>query len=136
MSMYLEHANMTVKSIDEATRILGAAFPDFRVRGGGEFRGRRWMHFGNDTTYLALNEYPDGVKEESDYAREGVNHLGFVVTDLDGIDERLQALGYSSNPEFQEEGEYRRRHYYYDKNGVEWEFVEYSTDDVSKRNNY
>ena len=39
MSIYLEHANITVKSIDEATRLLGAAFPDFAVRGGGEFRG-------------------------------------------------------------------------------------------------
>lgn len=136
MSVYLEHANITVRSIDEATRLLGTAFPDFRVRGGGEFRGRKWIHFGNEQTYLALNEYPTAEGEEKDYSRTGLNHMGFVVDDLDGIDQRLQAIGYKLDEEFQEEGEFRRRHYYCDGNNMEWEFVEYLSEDPAIRNNY
>ncbi|WP_422135837.1 VOC family protein [Endozoicomonas sp. ALD040] len=136
MNAYLEHANITVPSIDEATRILGAAFPDFRIRGGGEFRGRRWVHFGNDTTYMALNEYPEGKASKPDYSHFGVNHIGFVVKQLDELDQRLKEEGYKLIPDFQEEGDFRRRHYYCDGNGMEWEFIEYATEDVSKRNHY
>ena len=136
MNVYLEHANITVRSLDEATRLLGAAFPDFRIRGGGEFRGRKWIHFGNDHTYLALNEYPEAQSEEKDYSHTGLNHMGFVVDDLDGIDQRLQAAGYEQDESFREESEFRRRHYYYDGNNMEWEFVEYLSDDPARRNDY
>ncbi|MGK0396401.1 MAG: hypothetical protein ACJAYE_002422, partial [Candidatus Azotimanducaceae bacterium] len=35
MGMHLEHANITVKSIDLALEFLSVAFPDFRRRGQG-----------------------------------------------------------------------------------------------------
>ena len=60
MECRLEHANITVSSIDEGIRFLTAAFPGFKVRGEG--RGdhgdyqKRWLYVGTDQTYLALEE--------------------------------------------------------------------------------
>ena len=85
---------------------------------------------------MALNEYPKGEAGQPVYSEFGVNHIGFVVDDLDGIDQRLQSKGYPSDSAFQEEGEFRRRHYYKDGNGMEWEFVEYLSEEVALRNNY
>lgn len=41
MKLQIEHANITVKSIQDAIRFLSAAFPDFVERGG---KGR-WAPF-------------------------------------------------------------------------------------------
>lgn len=137
MSVYLEHANVTVPSIDEAIRFLTAAFPEFSVRGGGKSQkmGRKWVHVGSEKTYLALNEQ-SGQRLDSECGGHGLNHLGFVTDELDSIDERLSAAGYQEDVSFREEGPYRRRHYYFDDNGMEWEFIEYSTADASLRNQY
>ena len=60
--MQLEHANITVSSIDETIRFLSTVFPDAEVRGSGqmywnedrtEARGR-WAHFGNDKNISTL----------------------------------------------------------------------------------
>ncbi len=56
--------------------------------------------------------------------------------ELDSIDERLSAAGYQEDVSFREEGQYRRRHYYLDGNGMEWEFIEYSTANTLLRNQY
>ncbi|PVZ72206.1 VOC family protein [Pelagibaculum spongiae] len=137
--MYLEHANITVKSIAESEKFLVSAFPDFVIRGSGRRPSddRLWVHIGNQQVYLALNEMPQHKPLDlTDYAQDGVNHLGWVVDDLDAIDQRLQSSGYAEIIEFQEENEYRRRHYYRDGNGFEWEFVEYLTERAEQRNQY
>ncbi|MRI31526.1 lactoylglutathione lyase [Endozoicomonas sp. OPT23] len=138
MNVYIEHANVTVKSIQESSRLLQAAFPDFQLRGEGVSGDKRWAHFGNEVIYLTLNEPLEGKADAlaKNYAVSGLNHLAFVVDDIDSIDQRLQASGYKSDPVFQEESELRRRHYYEDSNGLEWEFVQYLTDDLSLRNHY
>ena len=138
MSIYIEHANITVRSIKESSRLLKAAFPDFRLRGEGVSGDKRWAHFGNDLIYLTLNEPLEHQASvlKKNYAVEGINHLAFVVDDIDGVNQRLSAAGYKSDPQFQEESNIRRRHYYEDANGLEWEFVQYLTDDVSVRNHY
>jgi catechol 2,3-dioxygenase-like lactoylglutathione lyase family enzyme len=137
MAARLDHANLIVRDIDETIRFLQTAFPDFRVRGGGTGpTGARWVHVGNDDTYLALNQATADAEPWTPYAgKPGLNHLGFAVDDADALQARLRAAGYkdstvpNSHPA-------RRRVYFYDKEGNDWEFVEYLTDDLALRHDY
>ncbi len=134
--MYLEHANITVTSIDKAIHFLTAAFPDFTVRGQGETENCHWLHLGNQTTYIALqqNHQLTPTKDEQ-YTSNGVNHLGFVIDNLSQVEHRLIDAGYQKDPMSTDE-KYRKRSYFYDANNVEWEFIEYKTDQNSLRNQY
>jgi catechol 2,3-dioxygenase-like lactoylglutathione lyase family enzyme len=142
MSARLEHANINVRSIDEAIRFLTTAFPEFRVRGRGEVEGRPWVHVGTDCSYLALNEFPssaegsgNGVNGAREFGTEPLNHLGFVVDDAEAMARRLGAAGFREGfaaPAHQ----YRIRKYFLDADGYEWEFVQYLTDDPALQNEY
>lgn len=140
--MRLEHANITVKSVDEATRFLGKAFPGARVRGEGPIHGNegrgRWVHFGTDDHYIALQENSNhSAPRDVTYTNDGINHIGFVVEELDLLMARLEEAGYSLSPDSAMSGHpFRRRAYYFDANGIEWEFVEYLSDDPAERNDY
>ena len=142
MRLLIEHANITVRSTDEAKRFLGNAFPDFQVRGegflhGGESAGT-WVHFGNDETYLALQQNREHT-ERSDvpYTNDGINHLGFVIDDMDALLSRMSAAGYRPTDASAIEGHpYRKRAYFLDGNDFEWEFVEYLSSDPAERNLY
>ena len=134
MNRYLEHANMTVNDLDKVVHFLTTAFPDFRVRGGGKSaNGSQWCHLGTDDFYIALtgHERPFIGKRVGNY----VNHLGFAVDDAEGIKKRLLAAGYEEGYKV-EAHPYRKRIYFIDADGFEWEFVEYFTADPAKRNDY
>ena len=47
-NVYLERANIAVNYLDNTTKFFQTAFPDFKVRGGGNNEGRQWIHVGND----------------------------------------------------------------------------------------
>lgn len=138
MTLRLDHANLAVRDIDETLRFLGTAFPEFRVRGEGKtWQGTRWVHVGTDDVYLALNE---ATREPAEPwvpygGRPGTNHLGFEVDDVEATRARLRAGGYpdstvpNSHP-------YRRRVYFHDRDGNDWEFVQYLSDDPAKRHDY
>jgi catechol 2,3-dioxygenase-like lactoylglutathione lyase family enzyme len=140
--MNLEHANMTVRSVDEAVRFLKIAFPDAEIRGGGDIHGDpargRWVHFGNDQFYVALQENGEhSRRQDTTYRHDGINHLGFVVTGLDEIISRLKVAGYQLTPvSALKEHPHRRRAYFFDGNDVEWELVEYLSEEVAERNDY
>lgn len=133
MNRYLEHANMTVNNLDKAIDFLTTAFPEFRVRGGGGNDNNKWCHLGTDDYYIALSgrEHPLTDVQERTY----VNHIGFAVDDAEGIRERLLAAGYKEGFKVGPHP-YRKRIYFIDADGFEWEFVEYLTDDPEKRNDY
>ncbi len=142
MKLLIEHANITVASTEEAKRFLGTAFPDFRVRGegflhGGESSGT-WVHFGNDETYLALQENREHTgRSDVPYTNDGINQLGFVVDDMDDLVSRMSAAGYHPTAASAMEGHpYRKRAYFLDKNDFEWEFVEYLSSDPAEKNSY
>lgn len=145
--MYLEHLNITVNSIEKSAHFLGIAFPDFVVRGEGALFGDpslgRWSHFGNDRTYLALQEIPRTSTvekrrpEEGDYRSEGVNHIGFSVSNVDEIIKRLATAGYEpSDASSMHDHPYRHRVYFTDECGTQWEFVQYLSNDIEERNDY
>ncbi len=138
MSFRLEHANMSVRDIDVMIRFLQAAFPEFRVRGEGtSANGARWVHVGTDETYIALN--PATVEPEKQwvpYTGElGVNHLAYEVDDVEAVHSRLTAAGYreSTTPNAHP---HRKRVYFYDAEGNDWEFVQYFSEEPAERNDY
>ena len=62
--IHFEHINLVIKDLDQSIRFYQAAFPHWKIRtqGGGEWYGkpRKWVHFGDDYQYLALNEFGEG----------------------------------------------------------------------------
>jgi catechol 2,3-dioxygenase-like lactoylglutathione lyase family enzyme len=138
MSARLEHANLHVKDLDGMLRFVLTAFPDFRVRGQGtSWTGSRWVHVGSDESYLALYQASEPAAEAwVPYAgRPGLNHLGFEVDDAEALRERLSEAGYREST-VPNAHPHRRRVYFYDAEGNDWEFVEYLSPDAAQRHDY
>lgn len=138
MTTRLDHVNLSVRDLDEAVRFLQTALPDFRVRGGGRtWRGARWVHVGNDASYVALTEATREPAEpwEPYSGSPGTNHLGFEVGDAQAVRRRLAAAGYRDST-VPNAHPHRRRVYFEDAEGNDWEFVEYLSDDPAQRHDY
>lgn len=138
MNPRLEHANLAVRDIDATLRFLTTALPAFRLRFDGvDDRGRRWVHVGTDDAYLALYPATDTPAERwAPYAgKPGVNHLGLVVDDALAVRERLAAAGYRDTP-VDNHHPARRRVYFLDPDGNDWEFVQYLSEDTAQRHDY
>ena len=138
MAVRLEHANLTVRDIDAMIRFLQTAFPEFKVRGEGKNRdGSRWVHIGTDQTYIALS--PAKQEPEQHWmpyqGAPGVNHLAYEVDDVEALCQRMMSAGYqdSTPPNAHP---YRKRRYFYDPEGNDWEFVEYLSQESTQRNDY
>lgn len=133
--IYLEHANITVKNLDKAVHFFKTAFPHFTVRGGGD-EPRKWIHLGDDETYMAINE---SVKKEDttekNYSKNGINHMGFVVENVEEISSRLLQAGYQRDYPKQVE-KFRIRDYFADSDGNEFEFVQYLSNKIEERNSF
>jgi len=138
MNVRLDHANLSVRDLDAAIRFLTTAFPDFRVRGrGGDCAGHAWVHVGNDETYLALlaADVAPAAPFVPYAGAPGLNHLGFEVDDVAALRERLLAAGYAETTT-PNAHPHRRRVYFEDAEGNDWEFVEYRSSDPAERNDY
>ena len=137
MTVRLEHANLMVRDVDGMIRFLKTAFPEFEVRGGGRSNGRRWVHVGTEETYLALNEASvEPAERWVPYSgRPGVNHLGYEVEDVAALRARLRAAGYRDST-VPNNHPHRKRVYFHDPEGNDWEFVEYSSALAAERNDY
>jgi len=138
MKIRLEHANLAVRDVEEMIRFLTTAFPDFSVRREGKgWRGGRWVHLGTAETYIAIDEALEEPAEPwVPYAgRPGLNHLGYEVDDAEGLRRRLTEAGYRDST-VPNAHPWRKRVYFHDAEGNDWEFVEYRSDDPAKRNDY
>jgi catechol 2,3-dioxygenase-like lactoylglutathione lyase family enzyme len=139
METYLEHANITVPSIDAAIDFLQTVDPSFVVRHDETPEGSyRWAHVGTQKSYLALQEPHLDAGENNPrrpYKDHGCNHLAFVVADLDACVARLDAKQYKKSIPAKPHA-YRKRAYYFDASGFEWELIQYLTDNVEERNSY
>jgi catechol 2,3-dioxygenase-like lactoylglutathione lyase family enzyme len=128
----LEHIHLSVASIEATQRFLQLAVPEYSPRGGGFAQGDgEWLHIGTATNYIAFTEV-EGAK-----SIENLRHIGLVVDDIDALIQRLRTGGIEpSDASALDEHPHRRRVYYCDDNGVDWEFVEYLSEDPDQRNDY
>ncbi|MEX0290043.1 MAG: VOC family protein [Flavobacteriaceae bacterium] len=134
-SIYLEHANITVNKIEEAVKFFKTAFPHFRIRGGGHGL-REWVHLGDDDTYIAINQAKEtDVIPRKNYDSMGINHIGFVVPNVEEIANNLLKNGYKRDFPKEEE-QFRIRDYFADLDGNQYEFVQYLSDIPEERNSY
>lgn len=140
MSTYLEHANISVPDIDEAIAFIQTIAPDFKIRKDDSSGDDppRWVHIGTDDSYIALQAVdPKHNPQERHraYINYGINHLAFVVDDFDAVKARLEAKSYRGGLA-PEQSPYRKRAYYFDNAGFEYEIVEYLTDNPAEKNFY
>jgi catechol 2,3-dioxygenase-like lactoylglutathione lyase family enzyme len=65
----------------------------------------------------------------------GVNHLAYEVDDVEALRNRMKSAGYrdSTPPNAHP---HRKRMYFYDPEGNDWEFVQYLSQDPAERNGY
>lgn len=133
--IYLEHANITVNDLQEAIKFFQTAFPHFKIRGGGSDM-REWIHLGDDDTYIAINQAKQSdLKAGKNYDKIGINHLGFVVQNVEKIANNLLSNGYKRD--FPKEVEqFRIRDYFADADGNQYEFVQYLSDKPEEKNSY
>ena len=138
MAVRLEHANLTVRDIEGMIRFLQTAFPEFHVRGEGKSNdGTRWVHIGTQETYIALGQArAETTKRWAPYqGLPGVNHLAYEVDDVEAMRDRLKSAGYreatvpNAHP-------HRKRVYFYDREGNDWEFVQYLSQNPAERHDY
>jgi catechol 2,3-dioxygenase-like lactoylglutathione lyase family enzyme len=133
--IYLEHANITVNDPQESIKFFQTAFPHFKIRGGGHGL-REWVHLGDDNTYIAINKAKlDDLKVDKNYDKIGINHIGFVVQDVEEIAKNLINQGYQRD--FPKEVEqFRIRDYFADADGNQFEFIQYLSEVAAERNSY
>ena len=135
-NIYLEHANITVNDMTQSIHFFQTAFPQFKVR-GGDSETREWVHLGDDITYIAINQAVEdlGNRFNKNYDKIGINHIGFVVENVEEIANRLLSAGYERDYPKQIE-KFRIRDYFSDADGNEFEFVQYLSDKIEERNSF
>lgn len=134
--IYLEHANITVNNIEQSIHFFQTAFPHFKIRGGDEKR-IEWIHLGDNYTYLAINQAVEdlGNKFDKNYNKIGINHIGFVVENIEEIASNLLNSGYKRDYPKQIE-RFRIRDYFADADGNEFEFIQYLSDKIEEKNSF
>ena len=135
----IEHLNITVPDIDAAIKFIQIVAPDFSVRKDEKPPGSyRWVHIGNDQCYFALQEPHLGTTPEvakQTYKNFGVNHIALVVEDIVSIEKTLVKAGYKRSIDTPIEM-FRKRLYFFDHAGFEWELVEYTSTLPSEKYHY
>ena len=131
--IYLEHANLTVNNLTKTILFFQSAFPHFKIRAKGNDT-REWVHLGDDYTYIAINQTVGNTSSDREnYDDLGINHIGFVVEDVNEIVSQLTKAGFNRDYPRQEE-KFRIREYFADSDGNQYEFVQYLSDAVEERN--
>jgi len=136
--MYLEHVNLVARDIDSMLKFYRAVFPHWsiRIEGRGDWHGkpRRWVHFGDDTHYIAISDHGEGENRNLSGHQVGFAHFAYVTSNLNEVVARLNKTGFGISKQGSE-NPFRKNVYFIDPAGFEVEFVEYLSDIPSERNN-
>jgi catechol 2,3-dioxygenase-like lactoylglutathione lyase family enzyme len=116
-----EHVNQSCKDLDATRQFYQTLFPDWYVRIEGEQGEWRWMHFGNNQFYLALNQPPDTSNLTTSTGH--LDHIGFVIEDGAAMQAILDAHGIDY--EIYQSPETKMRIYVNDPDGTQVELVQY-----------
>lgn len=125
MPTEIEHLNFTAADPDATAAWLCTVF-DWKIRWEGDaIHGGRSVHVGSDQSYVAIYNPGQPLSPgESSYTQTGgLNHLGIVVEDLDTVEARVKAQGFT--PHSHASYDPGRRFYFEDDNGIEFEVVQY-----------
>jgi predicted enzyme related to lactoylglutathione lyase len=135
--IHFEHINLVIKDLEKSLAFYKAAFPHWHIRneGGGTWYGkpRRWVHFGDDYQYFALNEFGEGENRDLTGHNVGLAHFAFVTDNIDAVIERMNNIGVCVHNNGADEP-FRRNVYFLDPDGFEVEFTQYFSDLPSERN--
>lgn len=64
-----------------------------------------------------------------------MNHLAYEIDDVEALRARMAAAGFRDTT-VPNKHPFRKRVYFYDSEGNDWEFVQYLSDDPAMRNDY
>ncbi len=140
MPVHLEHANLIVRDLNATVRfssrplspISGCASTALLTRTANA----GCTSAPTIPTSLLTQATSDPGPRWTPYAGvPGVNHLAYEVDDVDALRGRLSAAGYRDST-VPNHHPYRKRVYFYDTDGNDWEFVQYLSDDPAKRHDY
>jgi catechol 2,3-dioxygenase-like lactoylglutathione lyase family enzyme len=67
--------------------------------------------------------------------KPGLNHLGYEVGDVAALQVRMKEAGYTEST-VSNDHPYRKRVYFHDAEGNDWEFIQYFSADPAERNDY
>ncbi len=126
MKTTLEHTNLTV-SDSKATAAWMCEMFDWHIRWQGKAINDGYtVHVGGQDSYLALftPAHPARTVDSSYDTVGGLNHVGVVVDDLDIVEARVKAAGFTPT----NHGDYEpgKRFYFHDSDGIEYEVVSYT----------
>lgn len=119
----LEHINLTVSDRHRTVEMLKQLF-GWHVRWDGKSgSGGDTIHVGTtEESYLAVYT-PPPERNDPPAINGRLNHIGVVVDDLDSVEAKVKALGFTPH----NHGDYEpgRRFYFHDHDGIEYEVVSY-----------
>ncbi len=122
----LEHVNITVSDPQKTAAMLCGIF-EWQVRWHGPSQmGGHTYHVGTPEQYLAVYSYdgkPVTQQTSNGLVRGGLNHVGVLVENLDEIEQKVMAAGFT--PFGHENYEPGRRFYFNDADEIEYEVVSY-----------
>ena len=134
----IEHVNITSGNLMETLEFLKTALPEWKVRGEGistaTGKEQKWLHFGSDEEYITINE-GETKAVASIEGSNGLQHVGFIVEDVDKVARRLIDKGYSPTLPLTDFTA-RRNVYFMDNSGFEYEFVQYFSKTPQEKNQY
>lgn len=118
----IEHANLTVSDPERSAALLRQLCGWHERWRGPSLLGGWTIHVGNETSYVALHS--NGKADERRYRKgQPLNHVGFVVDDLDAAQAIVIEAGLE--PFGLDDYEPGRRFYFFDWDGIEFELISY-----------
>ncbi len=137
--MILEHINLVIRDIPTALKFYQAAFPHWKVRGGGENEWygmpRNWIHFGDDYNYISFSDHGESDNRNLKGSQVGLTHFAYRVDNISALIARLEFAGFEIAINGSQDST-QKSVYFIDPDGFEVEFVQYLTDIPNERNKY